>query len=106
MNPATTPPETEVLPANECWELLRTTSIGRLGVIIDDHPDIFPVNYKVDHGAVVFRVGEGTKLTALKDREQVAFEVDGLAENNTGCGASCSRASANYCKRLKICSTR
>lgn len=45
MSSATPQVETEVLPANECWNLLRTTSIGRLGVIIDDHPDIFPVNF-------------------------------------------------------------
>jgi len=50
-------------------------------VIIDDHPDIFPVNFRVDHGAVVFRTGEGAKLAALKDREQVVFEVDGFTEN-------------------------
>ncbi|RZK94040.1 MAG: hypothetical protein EOP30_09080 [Rhodococcus sp. (in: high G+C Gram-positive bacteria)] len=26
-----------------------------------DHPDIFPLNYAVDHGTIVFRSGRGTK---------------------------------------------
>jgi nitroimidazol reductase NimA-like FMN-containing flavoprotein (pyridoxamine 5'-phosphate oxidase superfamily) len=44
--------------------------------MIDDQPDIFPVNYLVDHGSIVFRTAEGTKLANSVDR-LVAFEVDG-----------------------------
>jgi nitroimidazol reductase NimA-like FMN-containing flavoprotein (pyridoxamine 5'-phosphate oxidase superfamily) len=40
-------------------------------------PDIFPINYVVDHGAVVFRTAEGTKLSAVAGNPAVAFEVDG-----------------------------
>jgi uncharacterized protein len=66
-----------ILEANTCWELLRSSEVGRLAVSIGNHPDIFPVNFIVDHGTVVFRTAEGTKLAAAVLGESVAFEVDG-----------------------------
>ncbi len=66
---------TEVLGISQCWELLRTTTVGRLALARDDQPEIFPVNYVVDHASVVFRTGPGTKLAHSVDR-RVAFEVD------------------------------
>lgn len=71
-------PATEILETNECWELLRGVSVGRLAVVVEDHPDIFPVNYKVDHGTLVFRTGEGTKLHAALGDAPVAIEADGV----------------------------
>jgi nitroimidazol reductase NimA-like FMN-containing flavoprotein (pyridoxamine 5'-phosphate oxidase superfamily) len=65
------------LESNECWALLRTCEVGRLAVTIGEHPDIFPVNFVVDHGTVVFRTAEGTKLAASVLSRAVAFEVDG-----------------------------
>jgi uncharacterized protein len=67
----------EVLETNECWELLRSSEVGRLAVSITDHPDIFPVNYVVDRGTVVYRTAEGTKLAASVLGRAVAFEIDG-----------------------------
>jgi len=46
-------------------------------VSISDLPDIFPINYIVDRGTVVFRSAEGTKLAATLMGRGVAFEVDG-----------------------------
>ena len=66
-----------VLDANQCWDLLRSSEVGRLAVSIGNHPDIFPVNFVVDHGTVVFRTAEGTKLAAAVLGKAVAFEVDG-----------------------------
>jgi nitroimidazol reductase NimA-like FMN-containing flavoprotein (pyridoxamine 5'-phosphate oxidase superfamily) len=66
-----------ILEANQCWELLRSSEVGRLAVSIGDHPDIFPVNFVVEHGNVVFRTAEGTKLAAAVLGTAVAFEVDG-----------------------------
>ena len=43
---------------------------------VDGSPDIFPVNPVVDHGTLVFRTTDGTKLAATKGHD-VAFEVDG-----------------------------
>jgi uncharacterized protein len=68
---------TEVLETNVCLQLLRDSEVGRLAVSITDHPDIFPVNYVVEHGTVVFRTAEGTKLAASVLGRAVAFEIDG-----------------------------
>lgn len=69
---------TEDLPVHECWSLLRGISVGRLAVWDKDHPDIFPINYTVDHGTLVFRTGAGTKLTAVLGENPVAVEADGV----------------------------
>jgi hypothetical protein len=34
--------EAEVLEADDCWRLLGETNIGRLSVILDDHPSGVP----------------------------------------------------------------
>ena len=69
---------TTVLSTEECLDLLGGASVGRLAVSIRDHPDIFPINYVVDRGGVVFRTAEGTKLAASVLGRGVAFEIDGL----------------------------
>ena len=60
----------------ECWALAREAVVGRLAVIVEDRPEIFPINYVVDHGTLVFRTAAGTKLAATVGRP-VAFEIDG-----------------------------
>ena len=65
------------LDEHQCWDLLRSQEVGRLAVAIANHPDIFPVNFVVDHASVVFRTAEGTKLAAAVLGESVAFETDG-----------------------------
>jgi hypothetical protein len=67
----------EELSESQCWALLRTTSVGRLAVWMEDHPDIFPLNYVVDHGTVVFRSRAGTKVSAALSDSPVALEADG-----------------------------
>lgn len=66
------------LTTSACWALLRTVEVGRLAVLVDNAPDIFPVNFVVDHGSVVFRTAPGTKLDAALQESPVAFEVDGI----------------------------
>src|SRR4028118_1332365 len=56
----------EVLGPSDCWAMLRTVDVGRLAVVVDGAPDIFPVNFVVDHGTVVFRPAPGTKLGAAR----------------------------------------
>jgi hypothetical protein len=68
---------TTVLPEHSCWMLLRSAEVARLAVSVDARPDIFPINFVVDHGTIVFRTGEGSKLSAIEANPVVAFEVDG-----------------------------
>ena len=60
-----------------CFDLLRRTEVGHFAVVIADHPEIFPVNFVVDHGSVLFRTAEGTKLAAVAFGGNVAFQADG-----------------------------
>ena len=65
-----------ILTASQSWALVRETLVGRLAVVVDDLPEIFPINFVVDHGTVVFRTAAGTKLRASIN-QPVAFELDG-----------------------------
>ncbi len=71
----------EVLSVSAAWALLREEAVGRVCVVVDGQPEIFPVNFLVDHGSIVFRTAEGTKLTASIGRP-VAFEVDSYDLSN------------------------
>lgn len=73
-----TAPDVQNLEHHECWAMLRTVSVGRLAVLADGRPDIFPINYTVDGGTVVFRTGEGTKLASASGSAPVALEADGV----------------------------
>lgn len=64
------------LSTAESWTLLTEAVVGRLAVIVDNRPEIFPVNHLVDRGSVVFRTAAGTKLAGCSGH-WVAFEVDG-----------------------------
>ncbi len=61
---------------DECMELLRANSFGRIGTKIADEPVILPVYYAVAKDEVVFRTDPGTKLMAAALDTRVAFEVD------------------------------
>jgi len=66
----------ETMTESASWAELRKATVGRLAVAVDGRPDIFPVNFTVDRGSVVFRTAAGTKLAAAAGRP-VAFEADG-----------------------------
>jgi len=72
-------PKAEILGEQQCWTLLGETSIGRLAVTANGHPDVFPINYKVDQGSLIFRTGDGTKFRALSDESVVALEADAVS---------------------------
>ncbi|MGN6441865.1 MAG: pyridoxamine 5'-phosphate oxidase family protein [Arthrobacter sp.] len=79
MTEKTNVPAAEILDAEECWALLAQTGVGRLAVIADGHPDVFPVNFKVDGGTLVFRTGAGTKQQAIQSDATVALEADAVS---------------------------
>ena len=65
------------LEPNQCWMMLRSCEVGRIAMSTADHPDIFPVNFVVHHGSIVFRIAEDTRLAEAALGRLVAFEVDG-----------------------------
>ncbi len=66
----------EILSSEECLDLLRSRTLGRVAVRIGEMPSILPVNYALLDDEVVFRADPGTKLSAALIRMMVAFEVD------------------------------
>jgi nitroimidazol reductase NimA-like FMN-containing flavoprotein (pyridoxamine 5'-phosphate oxidase superfamily) len=75
----------EHLSQRECWDLLAKTPVGRIGVLIDSAPEIYPVNHAVDGKTIVFRTEQGGKLRGLDRSPSVCFEVDGYdAATSTG----------------------
>ncbi|HUC36999.1 MAG TPA: pyridoxamine 5'-phosphate oxidase family protein [Acidimicrobiales bacterium] len=66
----------EEIPEAECLQLLASHAVGRIAVVADGRPHIFPVNYVIDGRTVAFRTDPGTKLSAAT-LGRVAFEIDG-----------------------------
>ena len=63
----------QVLSSDECYRLLSTTDVGRIGVMVDGYPVIIPVNYALDRGVFV-----GRGWTKEKPRDfvlQLIFEL-------------------------------
>lgn len=65
-----------LLTGEECWELLRSSTFGRLALSVANQPEIFPINYYADGRDILFRTAEGTKLLELTINSTVAFETD------------------------------
>jgi nitroimidazol reductase NimA-like FMN-containing flavoprotein (pyridoxamine 5'-phosphate oxidase superfamily) len=73
------------LTKSECFELLAREHLGRVAVVDDRGPIVFPVNFVLNRHMVVFRTDEGTKLDAACRGSRVAFEIDGAdAAAHTG----------------------
>jgi len=68
---------TEIVSEEDCLELLSSQSIGRLALVVDDRIEIFPVNYAVEGGSILFRTNEGRKMRGSSSCD-VAFEVDSI----------------------------
>jgi uncharacterized protein len=61
----------------ECYALLATQSLGRLAVVRDGRPEIFPVNYAMDGTTITLRTAPGVKLS-FGSFAHVAFEVEDI----------------------------
>lgn len=74
----------EVLGHDECLALLASGDVGRVGVVVDGQPFVFPVNYVFEGNSIVVRTGFGTMLRGAS-LGQVAFEIDSFdTEERTG----------------------
>lgn len=65
----------EWIDRDECLRLLAADEVGRLAVVAGGAAAIFPVNYRLDGDAVVFRTDPGTKLD-YGPRSRACFEID------------------------------
>jgi nitroimidazol reductase NimA-like FMN-containing flavoprotein (pyridoxamine 5'-phosphate oxidase superfamily) len=75
----------ELLSEAEARRLLARGSVGRVGVTVGALPAIFPVNYRVVDGDIVFRTAPVGQLSAAANHAVLAFEVEGCsAEDRRG----------------------
>jgi uncharacterized protein len=73
-------PALHVLDAVECERLLRRGSFGRLVLSTPEGPEIFPVNYAVQDGAIVVRISPSGAIARHADAAEVVFEIDRVDE--------------------------
>ncbi|TFC03521.1 pyridoxamine 5'-phosphate oxidase family protein [Cryobacterium adonitolivorans] len=70
------------LSEDECWELLLSSSFGRLAAAVADDIEIFPLNFVAADKRLLFRTAEGTKLLALTVNNKVALETDAIGRGD------------------------
>jgi uncharacterized protein len=66
----------ELLTDEQALQLLAGAEVGRVGITLGSLPAIFPVNYRLIDGAIIFRTAPGSKMSAATEGAVVAFEVD------------------------------
>lgn len=68
------------LPADECWQLLTTTPVGRIAWTTSTGPVVVPVNFAVDGHSIKIRTAAYSSMVQKADVERVAFQVDRIDE--------------------------
>ena len=69
-------PETELeMGEAECLAILGRQNLGRIAIVIDGQPQIFPVNYAINGRIIAIRTAAGSKLSHAPN-SKVAFEID------------------------------
>jgi uncharacterized protein len=66
----------------DCKELLEQHTAGRIGFMAPEGPQILPVTYQYRNGSVIFRTSPVGPLAELIRRTSVAFEIDGIDEQD------------------------
>jgi nitroimidazol reductase NimA-like FMN-containing flavoprotein (pyridoxamine 5'-phosphate oxidase superfamily) len=66
----------ERIGRDECMLLLKSRTVGRVGLKRADDIAVLPVFYAVVGDGIVFRTAPGSKLDAAVMKSRVAFEVD------------------------------
>ncbi len=68
------------LALDECLSLLRASQFGRIALMVDDCPVVFPVNYRLVETSGRTWVALRTRPGNVIDRApmQVAFQLDGV----------------------------
>lgn len=68
------------LDADECWELLASVPVARVGIHVGERIDVLPVNHTVIDRRVAWLSGAGTKLGAAAAEESIVLEADAVDE--------------------------
>ena len=66
----------EILHLGDCFLLLKSVPVGRVGFVARGEVVILPVNFAVDGQDVVFATGSGSKLSCVEVGHYVGFEAD------------------------------
>lgn len=67
--------ELEEISEAGCLEILDQHSLGRIAIVIDGQPQIFPVNYAMNGRIIAIRTAAGSKLSHAPS-SKVCFEID------------------------------
>lgn len=67
--------ELEEIREAECLEILGRHSLGRIAIVVEGQPQIFPVNYAMNGRTIAIRTASGSKLSHAPG-SRVAFEID------------------------------
>jgi uncharacterized protein len=66
----------EILHLGDCFGLLKSVPVGRVGFVARGEVVVLPVNFAVDGQDVVFATGAGSKLSCVEVGHYVGFEAD------------------------------
>ena len=66
----------EILHLGDCFLLLKSVPVGRVGFVARGEVVILPVNFLVDGQDVLFATGAGSKLSSVEVGHYVGFEAD------------------------------
>ncbi|MQS16894.1 pyridoxamine 5'-phosphate oxidase family protein [Streptomyces kaniharaensis] len=67
------------LTEEECWGLVGTHGVGRIGLPVRPGPVVYPVNYVVDARAIAYRTAERSS-TDPPEGAAVSFQIDRIDE--------------------------
>ena len=70
------------IPRDECFELLKSRQVGRVGFVDPDGPVVLPVNYVIHDESVLIATSPANSLSRHAVGRPVAFEVDEIDEFN------------------------
>lgn len=68
----------ERLDASECWRLVRSRAVGRVGIVSGNELQITPVNYRADGEAVYFRATAFGPVSRHAHHQATVIEVDDI----------------------------
>ena len=69
------------LGEDECWELLASVQVARVGIAVEGRIDVLPVNHTVVDGHVAWLSAAGTKLGIAAAEQPIALEADAIDES-------------------------